>query len=233
MAAGAGADVAPFDAVVLAGGAARRFEGASKPDVEVDGRRMLDHVLTAVDGARRVVLVAPRSLEASRPSGELLRTMEDPPRGGPVAGLAAGLARLPGAAHPSCDRPGDAGTDTVVVLSCDVPRVAPAVPRLLSALTAAPVDVDGVCLVTQGPGRDGSARERTQYLVAAYRRAALHAALGRLAADEGRPASLHGAAMRRLVGRLRILGLPATGDEGTDVDSWEDLAGLTGGSSPR
>ncbi|MEU7054400.1 NTP transferase domain-containing protein, partial [Streptomyces eurythermus] len=36
---------APYDAVVLAGGAARRLGGADKPGVRVGGRALLDRVL--------------------------------------------------------------------------------------------------------------------------------------------------------------------------------------------
>ncbi|MFD9249059.1 NTP transferase domain-containing protein, partial [Streptomyces bottropensis] len=40
-----------FDAVVLAGGAARRLGGADKPALRVGGRALLDRVLTACAGA--------------------------------------------------------------------------------------------------------------------------------------------------------------------------------------
>ena len=86
-----GRAAAAFDAVVLAGGTARRLGGVSKPDVELAGRRLLDHALAATAGARRVVVVAPASVAV--PDG-VTRTLEDPPHGGPVAGLAAGLAAL-------------------------------------------------------------------------------------------------------------------------------------------
>lgn len=138
-----------FDAIVLAGGEGRRFEGAHKPDVEVDGRRMLDHVLDAVAGARRIALVAPPEVRPGREDPRILQTMEDPPRGGPAAGVAAGLAALdglggvggvgvarPGEPGDGGGVPGRGGGVPVVVLSCDVPRVGPAVPRLLEALEA-------------------------------------------------------------------------------------------------
>ena len=155
-----------FDAIVLAGGEGRRFEGASKPDVEVDGRRMIDHVLDAVAGARRIAVVAPPEFDVGREDPRIVQTMEDPPLGGPAAGVAAGLAALDGAASaqdagnpddagaqdgegapdgPPTNGPAGAGTDSagsaaidvpVVVLSCDIPRVGPAVPRLLEALAA-------------------------------------------------------------------------------------------------
>ncbi|MGW7786766.1 NTP transferase domain-containing protein, partial [Streptomyces tricolor] len=41
---------APYDAVVLAGGAARRLGGADKPGLRVGGRALLDRVLAACAG---------------------------------------------------------------------------------------------------------------------------------------------------------------------------------------
>ena len=53
----------PFDAVVLAGGAAARLGGADKPGLDLDGRPLLAHVLDAVAAApRRVVVGPPRDL---------------------------------------------------------------------------------------------------------------------------------------------------------------------------
>lgn len=95
-----GADTAGgvLDVIVLAGGTGRRLGGACKPDVLVAGRRMLDHVLDGVAGLRgrglpagRVVVVAPQ--QVALPDG-VLRALEDPPLGGPVAGVAAGLGAL-------------------------------------------------------------------------------------------------------------------------------------------
>ena len=86
-----------LDVLVLAGGTGRRLGGASKPDVVARGARLLDHVLNGVAAVRsplgggRSVVVAPVEVEV--PDG-VLRTLEDPPLGGPVAGIAAGLARL-------------------------------------------------------------------------------------------------------------------------------------------
>lgn len=107
------------DAVVLAGGTGRRLGGALKPQVTVRGRRLLDHVLDATAGARRVVVVAPQTVPV--PDG-VVRTLENPPHGGPVAGIAAGLHALGVEAAP-----------LVLVLACDLPGAARAVPRLLAA----------------------------------------------------------------------------------------------------
>ncbi|UNX55189.1 NTP transferase domain-containing protein [Georgenia sp. TF02-10] len=192
------ADAAGFDAVVLAGGTGRRLDGASKPDLRLAGRRLLDHVLAGTAGARRVVVVAPA--EVAVPDG-VARTLENPPLGGPVAGVAAGLAVLnDGAPAP-----------LVLVLSCDVPRAATAVPRLLAAAHA-DRDVDGACLLDPAGV--------PQWLTAAYRRTAL---VGRLA---GQPRGGRGVPVRALVAGLRLAGVPAVAAEATDVDTWSDLAAL-------
>ncbi|MEU6927909.1 DUF6457 domain-containing protein [Streptomyces sp. NPDC046374] len=79
-----------YDAIVLAGGAARRLGGADKPGVRVGGRSLLDRVLTGCRDAGTTVVVAdPRT--TARPV-EWAR--EDPPGGGPLAALDAGLRRL-------------------------------------------------------------------------------------------------------------------------------------------
>jgi molybdopterin-guanine dinucleotide biosynthesis protein A len=80
-----------YAAVILAGGAARRLGGVSKPMLPVGGRSMLARVLAAVPDARPRVVVGPPEL--ALPPG-VLRAQEQPPGGGPVAATAAGLARL-------------------------------------------------------------------------------------------------------------------------------------------
>ena len=199
-----------YDALVLAGGRARRLGGVSKPDVVVGGRRLLAHVLGAVDGpdVRRVVVVGPDTL--ALPTG-VTRTLEEPPDGGPVAGIAAGLAALRDGAEP----------DWVLVLACDVPRVAGAVPRLVDAAgpraTGASSQArDGVVLVDDD-GRD-------QPLVGLYRRATLDAAVARL--DAG---GVRGASVRALVDALDLVRLADVEHHGVDVDTWTDVRALDGG----
>src|SRR5665648_985882 len=79
-----------FDAIVLAGGEGIRLGGVDKAAVPVGGRPMLAHVLDAVAGARRTVVVAPPTVATFGVD----RVQEDPPLGGPAAGLAAGLTHL-------------------------------------------------------------------------------------------------------------------------------------------
>ena len=51
-----------YDAVVLAGGAARRLGGVDKPGVRVGGRALLDRVLTLVPMPARIRVTSIRSL---------------------------------------------------------------------------------------------------------------------------------------------------------------------------
>ncbi|MGW1586487.1 NTP transferase domain-containing protein [Streptomyces sp. NPDC002386] len=169
---------APYDAVVLAGGAARRLGGADKPAVRVGGRALLDRVLTACAGAATTVVVA-----GARPTARPVRwAREEPSGGGPVAALAAGL-RLTTAAR-------------TVVLSADLPFLeAGTLERLLAALRD--TGADGA-LLTDAEGRD-------QPLVAAYRTAALRRELAALAAGHG---GLTGLPLRRLTGALELTRVP-------------------------
>lgn len=95
-------------AVVLAGGTAVRMDGADKAAVELDGRTLLEHALDALVDADEVVAVMPESVPTSRP---VTVTQEDPPHGGPAAGLLTGLDAL--------SRP----AAYVVVLAVDMPWV--------------------------------------------------------------------------------------------------------------
>ncbi|WP_432092348.1 NTP transferase domain-containing protein [Streptomyces sp. bgisy100] len=79
-----------YDAVVLAGGAAKRMGGADKPGLRVGGRPLLDRVLGACADATTTVVVGSR-----RPTARPVRwAREEPPGGGPLAALAAGLAHV-------------------------------------------------------------------------------------------------------------------------------------------
>ncbi|MDX3309124.1 NTP transferase domain-containing protein [Streptomyces sp. NPDC054884] len=169
---------AAYDAVVLAGGGARRLGGADKPGVRVGGRALLDRVLGACADARATVVVAEH-----RPTPRPVRwAREDPPGAGPVAALDAGLRHT--------------AADDVLVLSADLPFLtADTVRRLLSALRAGPGE--GV-LLTDGDGRD-------QPLVAAYRTAALRRELAVLTADRG---GLAGLPLRRLTAGLDLTRVP-------------------------
>ncbi|WP_043840740.1 molybdenum cofactor guanylyltransferase [Amycolatopsis taiwanensis] len=136
--------------IVLAGGAARRMSGVDKPMLEVGGMPLLRRAISALRGVSPVIVVGPR--RAGLPP--VTWTREEPPGGGPVAGLAAGLALVP------------PGKDLVVVLAADLPGLRPStVDKLVAALGAA----DGAVLVDA----DG----KRQWLIGAWRTARLRAAL--------------------------------------------------------
>ena len=184
-------------AVVLAGGTAARMGGVDKASIEIGGVTLLERTLAATMTALEVVVVG-EQVPTSRP---VTWTREDPAGGGPAAGLLAGLDRFL------------VTPDLVVVLAVDMPRLnAGTVARLTWAVEADPA-VDGAVLVDPGG--------RRQPLAAVYRAAALTAA---------RPPDVeheHGLPMHRLVGGLRLVEVPAVGDEARDVDTWEDLRDLS------
>ncbi|MEV6480640.1 NTP transferase domain-containing protein [Streptomyces sp. NPDC051576] len=190
-----------YDAVVLAGGAARRLGGADKPGLRVGGRALLDRVLTACADAGTTVVVAD-----PRPTSRPVRwAREDPPGAGPVAALDAGLRHT--------------AADAVVVLSADLPFLeAATVQRLLTALRTG--DAEGV-LLTDADGRD-------QPLVAAYRAPALRRELTELtsaASISGSAAGggLTGLPLRRLTAALDLTRVPDP-VASFDCDTWDDLA---------
>jgi molybdopterin-guanine dinucleotide biosynthesis protein A len=133
--------------IVLTGGSAVRFQGADKASIEVGGTTLLEHVLGALAEVPDVVVVG-EEVHTSRPVTFL---REDPPRGGPAAGLLAGLHGFPRAPR------------LVVVVAVDMPMVTTATVRRLM-LSA---EEDGAVLVDD----DG----RMQYLCALYRTDALMA----------------------------------------------------------
>jgi molybdopterin-guanine dinucleotide biosynthesis protein A len=186
-----------WDAVVLAGGRGRRLGGVDKPALLLDGRSLLDRALAATAGARHRVVVGPE-----RPVPRAVRLVrEEPPLGGPVAALAAGLRALP------------ADDAVVVVLAADLPAVEAALPAVLAATqraAAGPGRTDG-CIAVDPEGRD-------QPLLAAYRGPALRAALATLTQERG----LDGAALRALVPRLALLRVPLAADLCADVDEPAD-----------
>lgn len=135
---------AEFDAIIVAGGAATRLGGVSKPELIIGGVPLLDRVLAAVSGAREVVVAGGPRREG------VAWTVEHPAGGGPAAAVAAGLAHVESVGL---------GTWTLV-LSVDTPRAADVVARLLPARRG-----DGAWIV--------DAEGTEQPLLAVYRTAAL------------------------------------------------------------
>ena len=126
-------DAAGFCGVVLAGGTAARMDGVDKASIELAGRTLLAYAVDAFLDADEVVVVGPAGVRTDRP---VTTVFEDPPRGGPVAGLLTGVDAL-------------LRTPLLVgVLAVDMPRVTPATMRRLREAAAGRdgaflVDADG------------------------------------------------------------------------------------------
>ncbi|MFI1649001.1 NTP transferase domain-containing protein [Streptomyces avidinii] len=189
-----------YDAIVLAGGAARRLGGADKPALSVGGRALLDRVLDACPDARTTVVVGGR-----RPTARPVHwTREDPPGGGPVAALDAGLRRTT--------------AELVLVLSADLPFLDRETVRALLEAPGGP----------GGPGADGAdgalLRDpdgRDQPLVAAYRAEPLRRELALLATEHG---DLTGLPLRALTAELDLVRVTSRPLASFDCDTWDDLA---------
>jgi molybdopterin-guanine dinucleotide biosynthesis protein A len=176
----------PTTAVVLCGGAGRRF-GGDKTRALLDGVPVLDRVVGGLPPGWTVVCAG-----AQRPVARPVTwCREEPPGGGPVAALAAALPHV--------------SSDVVVVLGGDMPYAAGSAPGLIDRLRAEP-DTEGVV------ARDGDGR--LQPLLAAYRTAALRAAV------PDRPA---GTPLMGLLDRIRTLVVPLAEPATLDVDTPEDL----------
>ena len=148
---GLAGDPAPVAAVVLCGGTSRRFGGVDKTAQTLGSGTVLDSLLDALPPDWPVTCVG-----VPRPTVRPVSwTREDPPLGGPVAGIAAGL--------------GTVEAPIVVVVAGDQPLAGAGARRVAQELAQAPADVD----VAAPLARDG----RPAMLLAAYRRGPLAAAL--------------------------------------------------------
>jgi molybdopterin-guanine dinucleotide biosynthesis protein A len=186
-----------FDAVVLAGGRARRLGGADKPMVEVGGIALLDRVLDAClgAGAAHMIVVGPE-----RPITHTVTwVLEQPPGGGPAAAVAAAL-------H-ACSQ------EWVGVFAADLPFLgAESIHSLWITSRARGTDHDGAITLDE----DG----REQWLAAIYRRDALIGAVAEICGTTG---TVAGFPMRRLAGKLRLARTKVPTRALMDCDTWDDV----------
>jgi molybdopterin-guanine dinucleotide biosynthesis protein A len=211
-------------AIVLAGGGGRRLGGRDKPALPVGGRPMLARVLDAVASAAPRVVVGP---DRDDLPADIVQRREDPPGGGPVAAVAAGLAAVETALGGAAADPPRAGDPAglVAVLAADLPFLSAAAVDGLAGAVAGPVDL---AVLVDDDGRE-------QWLCAVWRVSVLRARIADLAPVEGR-------SMRRLVSGLRVArvggptGAPPawydcdTEDDYRRAEEWQrERAGRVGG----
>jgi len=183
-------------AILLAGGRGSRMGGQVKPLLELGGRTLLQRVVDAVRGCAPVTVVAP-VLDVGLDGITWVR--EEPPFGGPAAGVVAAVEAWRGDTEPAW----------TLLLACDLVRPDAVVALLGEAAVPLGSDADGVCLV------DGEGRP--QWLAGLYRTTALVRAALAL------PDAGQGASLRALLGPLAITRVPAPSGTVADIDTWQDL----------
>lgn len=188
-------------AIVVGGGGGERLGGVSKADLMLGGERLIDRVCGALLEAcgAGCVAVVPPSVRV--PDG-VARTLEDPPGGGPLAGIDAGLRAL------------GVGDDVlVVVVSVDAPGVGAFLPALLEP--ALREGVEGRIV------RGGDPEPFDQYLMGVYRAASLRRAIDEAVAAYG---SVRGVGVRRVLRALDVERVSVSADACRDIDTPEDVA---------
>lgn len=182
--------------IVLAGGESRRF-GSDKLVAVLDGRTLLDHALDGIPAGAMVAVVGPE-----RPLSRAVTFLrEDPPGGGPAAGLITGLRWALGR-HAS----------VIATLPGDAPAGGLAAMRLVDAVVNAGASTEAVVAV------DAEGREQVLQL-------ALRPSIARALIELAGPGAGHGESVRRLLHRLprspRQVELPA--DLTSDIDTTAQL----------
>jgi molybdenum cofactor guanylyltransferase len=123
------APVTQIAAVILAGGRGERLGGAIKANLAIGGLRLLDRVQAHLDGCRPIFLAhGPHDPALFAPFGGMIPVADaEGTHAGPLAGLAAAVAALDGAA------------DLLVTAAVDTPFLPPDyLARLAGSLGAAP-----------------------------------------------------------------------------------------------
>lgn len=115
--------------LILAGGESRRM-GQNKANLLLGEKTLLHHVITTLYPLFSELLISVRQPETD---SDFIQVIDDPSHAGPLAGLAAGLAR--------------AKTPWVFVVACDMPFMTA---QLIASLAKHRVEVDAVVPVIKG-----------------------------------------------------------------------------------
>ena len=178
-----------WTAIVLAGGRSSRF-GTDKLSARLHGCRLIDLVIDGIPTEIPIIVVGPDPAPIRRPV-EVVR--EEPPFGGPVAAIEAGLRKV--------------ATARVGIIAADMPGAAPYLEELVCDL---PGDADGLIPVDESG--------RMQVLCGAYRTTSLQAAIARIGTT-----GTSGLAMQQVTTGLRMHAVPWPLGRTWDVDTPADL----------
>lgn len=185
-------------AVVLTGGRSSRMGGRHKPGILLDGRSVIDRIVSALWSAApsAEVVIAGSDLGLSPSLRQKVTVVrEDPPFSGPLAGVASALEAIP---------PSD---EVVILLSGDTPFLsATTLHDLLSAAAAGAPVVS--CLDSTG---------HLQYLCSGWQQDVLRTQLERIEDPAGVP-------LRALFEGLSPELIDCDPDELRDIDTPDDLA---------
>lgn len=178
-----------WSAIVLTGGTGARLGGADKAALDLGGRPLLDHVIDGLPPRTPIVVAGP-----FRPTDRAVTfSREDPPGGGPAAGIAAAVPHI--------------STPLVGVLAVDVPSGPSFMTHALASL-ASDSSIDVVIPV--------DSEGRGQLLCTAWRTDSLRAAVEAVTDWQGRP-------VRDLLTGRQVLELPMDDAALDDIDTPEDL----------
>lgn len=198
-------------AIILTGGRGERLGGVQKALITVEGAPLIEHAIGAARaaGAEQIVIVGDPVVGAGivDDSGVVV-VREDPPFGGPLAGLEAGLANV--------------DSEWVLLLAGDLPNAREAVVELRDSVQTVTADgaVDGVCFI--------DSEGFPQRLTGQYRTDALRRKLAEVNETQGGTA---GKPLRLAFHGLEIVTIPDTQGLTRDIDTPEDLD-AAGGTLP-
>lgn len=184
--------------IILAGGEGTRMGHVDKAAVEVNCISLLHMLVSGLAADHNIVVVSPRNIEG------LFTAYEDPPLGGPLAGIATGFKAL------QQHYPDEKHT---AILAVDAPYSAEMLPLLLARLEATP-DADAALTLAE----DGW----VQPLCAVWSTPSLDAALTRLEASGGTRNRPVKALLKQ---SIHIIEVPGNGSE-KDYDTVAELQKL-------
>lgn len=203
--------------VVLTGGRGTRLGGRDKASLPFDGVTALQRALTTI-GTVPTVVVGPHAPSASH----IVVTREDPPLGGPAAGVAAAVAVLTGPLPWRDMRPLPDDAFVAIWAVDQVGVTAETWRRLVASATAASA-VPGAC---RAPASSDDHREAHGAVLTSDGRqqvgvvAARWGALRRGCATRN---SWHDAPLRQLIEYVQPVSVPGNVTEARDIDTLKDL----------